>query len=122
MRYTELTEPPEGGFINTTNDWILIKGIEYFPTVTPAIGQEIEDGVGVVLDQNGNIVDQLAFLWTNTISTGNTSEPYLAYAYGWQKEYVLVPPSFKIQNFGHAVAFYLNFKEVCEFLGVRSAK
>jgi len=122
MRYTELIEPPEGGFINTTHDWILIKGIEYFPTVNPVVGQEIEDGVGVVLDQNGDIVDQLSFLWTNVISTGNTSEPYLGFSYGWQKEYVLVPPSFKIQNFGHAIAFYLNFKELVEFLGVKSEK
>ena len=122
MRYTELEEPEEGGFINNTNSWILIKGISYFPTVTPAIGQEVEDGVGVVLDNKGNILDQLAFLWTNTIETGNTSEPYLNYAYGWQKEYILVPPGCKVQNFGFAIAFYLDFPEVCEFLGVKTKK
>jgi len=122
MKYSEIVEPSEGGFVNNTNSWILVKGISYFPTVAPVLGQSVDDGVGVVLDKEGNILDQLAFLWSYAFSTGNTNQPYLPFSYGFQKEYVLVPPGCKIQNFGFAVAFYLDYDEVMEFLGIGSKK
>ncbi|MEM3860695.1 MAG: hypothetical protein QW478_15095 [Candidatus Micrarchaeaceae archaeon] len=119
MKFSKIVEPPEGGFTNTTNSWILVVGISYLPTVNPNSPTITEDGVGVVRDEEGNIIDQMGFVefqdYLYTPSSSTTSYPF-SHSIGFMKSFVLVPPMYNIENFGYAMAFYLSYEEVEEFL------
>jgi len=120
MKYTEITEPT-GGFINNTTDWILVTGISYFANLTDKdmMSGPNYDNVGVVLDLNGNPVDQYGLIWGEVVSTGNTSEPYVTFQYTSLKNWILVPPQHKFVSFGTATAFYLTFEELMQFFGIK---
>ncbi|MEM3265721.1 MAG: hypothetical protein QXH07_07185 [Thermoplasmata archaeon] len=117
MKFSKIIEPESGGYTNNTESWILILGISYLPTVSPDGPGLYEDGVGVVRDLQDNIVDQMGFVqFQDYLYTSGSSSYSFSHSVGFMKPFILVPPGYNIENFGYAIAFFMDYDEVEEFI------
>ncbi|MEM3862389.1 MAG: hypothetical protein QW203_07925 [Thermoplasmatales archaeon] len=124
MKFAEIIEP-EGGFLNDSNSYFLVIGILYTHITPPSGTGTYYGNSGVLMDQNGNGVDFFKITiiqvssWSLPMPVWNGSsvvtENYTLYTtapFIYQKSVMLVPPGYRLSDFGYAIGFWLSPDEV----------
>ncbi|MEM3489824.1 MAG: hypothetical protein QXO75_09270 [Nitrososphaerota archaeon] len=124
MKFSEIQEP-YGGYVNKSDSYFLVLGINSYPSTNPSSIGISQDAVGELVDPENNTVDyfKMAVMATNqwdqsmTVWNGTTmeSEPLtqiVSGSWSFEKTIMLIPPGFTFKNFGIAYGFWLSEEEV----------
>jgi len=105
LKFLYITTDP---FVNNTQEFVRILAVYNLPFVGPLSGV---GSSGVLYDQNGSPVAQVAAFGEN-IASSSTAYPYATAVSYSAMQVVIVPPGWSLKNFGRAVAVQGSLEEV----------
>ena len=114
MQFAEITEDP---FTNNTNNYFLLLDIEQHNVPNPSspgIGSIVNGGLQ---DPNGTYVGFFMLAqYQDYEVTGNLSNEAYSHSYVTKRDWMLIPPGFKLIAILKAIGFWLSPKEVEQFI------
>ncbi len=120
MQFSEPILNGDVDWVNNSQEYFLVTGISNRPgppTFPPVSGETQSATAGQLFDANGNNVD-IMYYWQYQASVvaGSLSDEVYEYTAIWQKNKMLVPPGWKLNNPGSFYGFYMTLDELVEMM------